>query len=146
MAQAVRTARLACGLTQEQLGRRLGFKGRAVYRWESASSAPRKRHRRELVTAITAVNATVAATLAAAFASEARGAPGAVTPPTPAPSPIDTRAVFERAVLDFADELDVPARRARTALTKLAKRLRGVNITVEQAEQYLTEWNDGTAP
>ena len=72
LAQAIRTARLASGLTQDQLGTRLGLKARAVSRWELDGSAPRRRHRRELVAVISASNQAAGATLAAVIASETK--------------------------------------------------------------------------
>jgi transcriptional regulator with XRE-family HTH domain len=56
LAQAIRRARHAAGLTQEQLASGSGLKGRAVYRWERADSSPTNRQRRALVLAIQAVN------------------------------------------------------------------------------------------
>ena len=43
-AQAIRSARLAVGLTQEQLGHRVGVKGRAILRIPEALERPFRRH------------------------------------------------------------------------------------------------------
>ena len=140
LAQAIRAARVASGLTQEQLGRRLGLKGRAVYRWERDASAPRKRHRRELVTAISAVNQAAATTLATVFASEAKGRLGAPAP-APAPAPavpvIDPQITLEFAVFAMADDLDIPARRLRGGLIRFVKRLREASITLDTVQRQL---------
>jgi len=142
LAQAIRAARLASGLTQEQLGRRLGLKGRAVYRWERDDSAPRRRHRRELVTAINAVNQSAATTLATVLASETKGRRGAaLTPPpiAPAPAPpvIDPQLTLTLAVFAMADELDIPARRLRGGLIRLVKRLREASIPLDTLQRQL---------
>jgi transcriptional regulator with XRE-family HTH domain len=142
LAQAIRTARLASGLTQEQLGRRLGLKGRAVYRWERDASTPRRRHRGELVTAINAVNQAAATTLATVFASDVQGRRGAALAaptPTPAPPVIDPKLTLELAVFAMADDLDVPARRLRRGLIRLVKRMRGAGITLDAVQLHLEE-------
>jgi len=145
LAEAIRTARLASGLTQEQLGRRLGLKGRAVYRWERDASAPRRRHRSELVAAINAVNRAAAATLASVFASEAKGQRGAdlelgAVALVPAPPPLpDPKLTLELAVFAMADALDVPARRLRGGLVGLIKRVREASITLDAVQRHLEE-------
>jgi transcriptional regulator with XRE-family HTH domain len=144
LAQAIRTARVASGLTQEQLGKRLGLKGRAVYRWERDANAPRKRHRRELVTAINAVNQAAATTLATVFASEGKSRRGtAFGAPAPAPVPtapvIDPKLTLELAVFAMADDLDVPARRLRGGLIRLVKRMREASITLDAVQRHLEE-------
>jgi transcriptional regulator with XRE-family HTH domain len=144
VAQAIRNARLACGLTQVQLGRRLDLKGRAVYRWERDDSAPRRRHRAALVTAIQAVNPNAATALAAVFASESgsAAAPIAGAPIAAAPPAIDPKLALELSVFAFADELDVPARRLRRALVRLHQRWRETNITFDVAQRYLEGWTE----
>ncbi len=144
LAEAIRTARLASGLTQEQLGRKLGLKGRAVYRWERDASAPRRRHRGELVTAINAVNQAAATTLATVFASEAQGRRSAALgapaySPAPAPPVIDRRLTLELAVFAMAQDLDVPARRLRSGLIKLIKQTRAASITLDAVQRHLEE-------
>jgi len=146
LAEAIRTARLASGLTLEQLGRRLGLKGRAVvYRWERDASAPRRRHRSELVAAINAVNRAAAATLASVFASEAKGQRGAdlelgAVALVPAPPPLpDPKLTLELAVFAMADALDVPARRLRGGLVGLIKRVREASITLDAVQRHLEE-------
>ena len=150
MAQAIRTARLASGLTQEQLGRRLGLKGRAVYRWERDASLPLRSRRGELVTAINAVNQAAAATLSAVFASEAkrrRGSPTVAPPPTAqaAPPAIDIKLALELAVFAMADELDISPRRLRGGLIKLVKRMRERNVALDTAQRQLEAWNDAAS-
>lgn len=144
LAQAIRAARLASGLTQEQLGRRLGLKGRAVYRWERDDSAPRGRHRRELVTAISAVNQAAATALATVFASEAKGRRGEpqgapTPPPAPVPPVIDPKLTLELAVFTMADDLDVPARRLRAGLIRLVTRMREASISLDLLQRHLEE-------
>jgi transcriptional regulator with XRE-family HTH domain len=141
VAQAIRNARLACGLTQVQLGRRLGLKGRAVYRWERDDSAPRRRHRAALVTAIQAVNAAAATALAAVFASESKGAAAISVAPIAVAAPaIDPKLALELSIFACADELDVPARRLRSALLRLHQRWRETNLTLDVAQRYLEAW------
>jgi transcriptional regulator with XRE-family HTH domain len=67
VAKAIRRARRACGLTQKQLGQRLGLKGgaQAVYRWERGTSAPSARRITALLAALAGLNAPVADALRA---------------------------------------------------------------------------------
>jgi transcriptional regulator with XRE-family HTH domain len=142
MTKAIRSARRTAGLTQEQLGGRLGLKGRAIYRWERGDSTPSQRHRRALVTAIGAVNAKAAAALAAALAVEGKesSASAAEAQLAPAPALIDGKVALELAVFSMADELDLAPRRIRGSLLRLLKRLREANITFEAAQAQLEEW------
>ncbi|HYQ17660.1 MAG TPA: hypothetical protein VEQ58_17930 [Polyangiaceae bacterium] len=148
LSQAIRAARVASGLTQEQLGRSVGLAGRAVYRWECDHSAPRRRHRRGLVNAISAANPAAAAALAAAFANDTKQARRAAAAAAQlaalpaAPPPVDTRLVLQLAVFALADELDVPPRRLRGALVKLLARLLDAGIALDTAQQLLREWNE----
>lgn len=142
LAQQIRNARNAAGLTQAQLGKRLGLKGRAVYRWERDDSSPTQRHRRELVQVIRAVNPRAGIVLEEAIVSARKnidkGTPAAsdcvsaVAPPA-----LDPHAALESAVYQAADELEVPARQLRGALARLFARLRQANLTLESIEQSL---------
>jgi transcriptional regulator with XRE-family HTH domain len=150
---AIRGARAACGLTQEQLGRRLGLKGRAVYRWERGDISPRPRHLRALVTAINAVNQNAAAILAAVVVeheaqrkNKGKGKTQQVAPPPAAPPPPpDPKLTLELAIFTLADELDLSPRRLRLGLSKLLQRLREHQITLPQAEQHLAAWSESQA-
>jgi transcriptional regulator with XRE-family HTH domain len=145
LAQAIRDARLAIGLTQEELARRLGLKGRAVYRWERDDSAPRRRHRAALIAAVNAVNQSAGATLAAAISSVSKGRRGGATvAAASAPPPSDTKLAVELAIFGFADELDLPPRRVRLCLGRLLKRLRETNVTLETVERQLEAANEVT--
>ncbi len=136
LAQEIRNARRAAGLTQQQLGTRLGLKGRAVYRWERDDSVPTKRRRQALVLAIQVVNPQAARALAALLASLAvRGAPTSPIAPPVAQPAIDPAAALESAIYEAADELDVSARQARAALVRLFERLRQAGLTLDSAEQ-----------
>lgn len=135
LAQAVFSARRSCGLTQQDLGRRLGLRGRAIYRWENDLSLPNAHHRRALVTAIQAVNPVLAAQLASALAQ--RGQPPLLPP---GPPPAAAREVLERAVFAAADELDLSPRRTRGALVRLLRRLRAGDVTLDAALAELERW------
>jgi transcriptional regulator with XRE-family HTH domain len=134
VAQSIRWARRSAGLTQEQLGRRVGLKGRAVFRWERDQAVPSKKNRAALVTALRAVNPEIAARLEQVIV------PGANQPATPPPPPVDEGAVIEHAVFTMADELDLPPRRVRHALRRLVKRLRADKLTLDATEKRLDEW------
>ena len=138
----IREARLAAGLTQEHLGRRLGLKGRAIYRWERNESAPTGRHRRTLVQEIQAVNPQAAAKLKAALTPvrNAAGSNADATVPSQAalpPPPRTPAEVIELAALKLADELDVTARRLRRPLARFIERVRIANIAIETAQGEL---------
>jgi transcriptional regulator with XRE-family HTH domain len=141
LADAIVRARRTAGLTQEELGRRVGLKGRAVNRWERDTSAPTKRNRAALVTAFTALSPEIGAWFAQAIA-------GATEGPKPAPAPAATATpaaasasdALERAVFAFADELDLPPRRARGALKRLVARLSAANLSVDAVQSLIEEW------
>ncbi len=141
LAQSILNARKAAGLTQVQLGVRLGLKGRAVYRWERGTTSPTRRHRGELLKVIQAVNPTAASALEAVMASPSKnagiGAKGADSVVSMAEPPIDPVAAFENTLYQAADQLDVPARHLRTALVRVFARLRQTNLTFESAGQLL---------
>src|SRR5688572_19513210 len=83
-AQAIRAARKAAGLTQDELGRRIGLNGRAIYRWERGDFAPTRRNRSALVTAITPFNTEAGKQLRAALDGAPDAAPRTnVAPPGP---------------------------------------------------------------
>jgi transcriptional regulator with XRE-family HTH domain len=90
---SIREARRKAGLTQEHLGRRLGLKGRAIYRWERNETAPTGRHRGALIREIAAVSPEAATQLQAALDAaqsgvQAGAAAAAVAQPVaPAPPP-----------------------------------------------------------
>lgn len=159
LSRAIREARLATRLTQEQLGRRLGLKGRAVYRWESGHSEPQRRHRRALVTAIRAMDVSVATQLEAALASESDGASAApartngstagtlatagaehAAPTLAAPAVLGESRALELLLFRMADELDLPPRRMRGALARLLRGMRTENLSFETAERDLEAW------
>jgi transcriptional regulator with XRE-family HTH domain len=143
LGQAIREARLTARLTQEQLGRRLGLKGRAVYRWENNDSAPTRRHERELVLALRAVSPAAAASLQAAFAAARPEvtSPSAATPApqTAAPS-ITPGEAFALAFFRMADELDLAPRRLRRPLARVLERIGGAGFTLETAQRMLAGW------
>jgi len=135
----IRGARRAIGLTQEQLGRRLGLKGRAVYRWERGDAVPTKHHQQALMTAIQAVNPDIATWLSAQMA-RAAGGPENATPAERADPPIDDAAVLRHVVFVMADDLDLPPRRVRGSLKRAFKRLRETKLGMDTAERRLDEW------
>jgi transcriptional regulator with XRE-family HTH domain len=139
--RSIREARRAAGLTQEHLGRRLGLKGRAIYRWERDEAAPTARHRRALVQEIQAVNPEAAAKLRAALDARPADAKQGNIPQAPAPPPARSAAeVLELAVLRMADELDLAARRVRRPLGRLLERLRASDVSLEAAQKELELW------
>src|SRR5688500_9883390 len=114
-AQAIRAARKAAGLTQDELGRRIGLNGRAIYRWERGDFAPRRRDRSARVTAITLFNAEAGKQLRAARDGAQDAAPRSnVAPPGPASHAV----AVQLALLAFAHDLDAPPRFARSALVR----------------------------
>jgi transcriptional regulator with XRE-family HTH domain len=143
LARAIRDARLSLRLTQDQLGMRLGLKGRAVYRWERGVSAPTKRHRRALVTAVQAIDANLAAKLQAELTSYVNNAKGVVVPPPPpAPAPAQPTGpvALELAIFAMADELDLTPRRLRASLSRLLVRLGEAGFSLEAARQQVDAW------
>jgi transcriptional regulator with XRE-family HTH domain len=139
--QSIREARRAAGLTQHQLGMRLGLKGRAISRWERADNTPTKRNLKALVTAINAVDQSAASKLASAMGSDPRATALAIpAAEAPIPAPIGEPATFELAIFSMADELDLPPRRIRGALARLLKRLRTTHLSLEDTQHQLDAW------
>jgi transcriptional regulator with XRE-family HTH domain len=128
---SIREARQKAGLTQEHLGRRLGLKGRAIYRWERDETAPTGRHYRALIRELEAVNPEIATKLKGVLEAAKSGADAGTVatavaqPVAPLPAPSQSE-VFELAVLKMADELDLPASRVRRSLAKLFERMHWV--------------------
>jgi transcriptional regulator with XRE-family HTH domain len=140
LAKAIRDARQAAGLTQKQLAARLGLNERAVYRWEGAESAPKRRFRAPLVTVIQQVNPAAGAALAAALASETQGAVVAPPPPPAVPAAVNVAQATELALFAFAEELDIPAGRARVALATLQERLRASGDQNGEVARIIESW------
>lgn len=139
LGSAIRNARTAAGLTQKQLGQRIGVEGHAVHRWEKNESAPTQRHQRELVSAIQVRNPAAAATLLAAFSPEQRKAtPEAAA--QAAPTAISQSDALALAVFRLADELDLPTRRLRRPLARFLVRLREAGLTLETTQQQVDSW------
>lgn len=134
---AIREARRAAGLSQHQLGLRLGLKGRAISRWERSDNTPTKRNLTALLTAVGAVNQAAASSLAVAMGRDQQ-AP-AVASAVAAPANIEP-ATLELAVFSMADELDLPPRRIRGALARLLKRLQIANLSLEETRHQLDAW------
>jgi transcriptional regulator with XRE-family HTH domain len=145
LAKAIRDARVAAGLTQKQLGARLGLNERAIHRWETGHCAPRRRVRSALVTALQQVNSAAGSALGAVFASVSKGrAPDAAPTPAPAaPPPLDPKLALELATFALAEELNVPARQARLALGKWYLRLVKDNVPGELLQPQLKAWGEG---
>ena len=146
LAQAIRQARVAIGLTQEALGRRLRLNARAISRWEIDRSVPKGRRRAALVATISEVNREAGAALANAFADAARlrGRPVVVSAPQPptSPPPLDVKLAFELALFALAEELDVPPGRLRNGLVRWQKRCREANVSWETAQQQIESWGE----
>jgi transcriptional regulator with XRE-family HTH domain len=140
VAIAIVQARRAAGLTQDQLGQRVGLTGRAVHRWERDEAAPSKRHRAALVNAFNAARPDLGTWFSQSVASATAPPKEATAPIAATPSTPSGPEAFERAVFTFADELDLPPRRARGALKRLVARLREVNVSLDTTEKLLEEW------
>jgi transcriptional regulator with XRE-family HTH domain len=142
LAQALREARQTTGLTQEQLGKHLGLKGRAIYRWERDESRPNRANQQRVLALITSLHQPAAAKLSAAMADHASISP-IVAPSAPAPlaaASAAPRSVVEHSVFSMADELDLPARRVRGALSRWLRRVREAELTLDVAQRELDSW------
>ena len=154
-------------MTQESLGKRLGLKGRAIYRWERNETAPTGRHRPALIREIHLLSAEAGLKLQTAlttltgesytFVSDPanegspKQSPELGVPATPVTASPQQREVIEPkqatrnqlklAMLKMADELDVSPRQVRRALSRFLERLPGANLTLEsiriEVEQLL---------
>lgn len=133
---AIRVARVAVRLTQEQLGARLALKGRAVARWENDKVTPTRRNRAALVKIIGELNPSAATTLAIALGL-------AVAPPPPPKNDVVTltrMGALQHAVFLAADALDVTPRRVRGPLLRFVSQLSQLEISLEEARQMLEAW------
>lgn len=133
LAHTIRAARLATRLTQEQLGRRIGLKGRAVYRWERGDNEPTRRHRHALVAAIAALDRDAGAHLEVALQrppAEQGSAPAVLPIPTPPERPAADGSTLELLLFGMADELDLPPRRASRERCQLGLRSSRISCAV----------------
>jgi hypothetical protein len=130
----------------------VGVKASAILRWEAGRSKPPPRRRPALVSAITALDPKVGAYLLAALNADAgivapgppqlAPAAGAAGPPTTAHASTlaAQRSTVELLVYRMADELDLPPRRMRGALTRWLRSLRATGLSFEQTERELEAW------
>lgn len=137
--RAIRLARRSAGLTQAQLGLRLGLKPRAIMRWETAQSAPSRPHRRQMLLAIQMHHAAAAATLGQAFDTafpprlRGQGARAAAIATTTAPPPeIPAKTKVELFIARAADDLDVTSKRLLGVLVRLHEALAHERVSPAQ--------------
>jgi transcriptional regulator with XRE-family HTH domain len=138
LAIAIRQARLTVRLTQQQVGTRMGLKGRAVYRWERGDSLPRRRIRADLIRVIQMFSVDAANRLQAAFAAHdalVKGHVPAPPPPPPPPAKPSGPVALELAIFAMADELDLAPRRLRSALTRLFARVSEAGYSLDSARR-----------
>jgi transcriptional regulator with XRE-family HTH domain len=138
LAQSIRSARAAVGLTQEQLAQRVGLKAQALYRWERGHPRPSKRNLSKLLDALSVLDGAVATRLKA----EIDGLRGARDEPSaraaaPAPPRMAPAHVVELVVSALADELDQTPRRARGALLRACKALQGAELSISDVQREL---------
>lgn len=126
---AVARARKVLGITQRELGERIGVKPLAVSRWESAQ-AEVPRVRREAITQLVhEAHPDVALTLAQDF-----GLPTELFERRDART---LRTQVDLVVLRTADSLDIVPSLARRVARELVMRLGALNITIEEAQVLL---------
>ena len=139
VADAIARARRATTLTQIDIARKLGLRGRALSRWEAGKTEPSRRNLEALVATLHTLAPEAAAALKQTLIQHGK----LPKPPAPAQAPAapaTRKLALERAVYAMADELDLPPRRARGALLRLFKRLQAADLTLEQAQQKLEAW------
>jgi DNA-binding XRE family transcriptional regulator len=144
LAAALREARHQVALTQEEFGKKIGLKDRAVYRWERGESKPSPLNRRMLLNLLGPMNQQAAAKLKEAFATFDKSS-AVEAPPSPAPVPATLpvtvpRALLEQGVFAMADELDLPPRRVRGALARWLRRIGDANPAFDAIRGELDAW------
>jgi DNA-binding XRE family transcriptional regulator len=124
-------ARSQLGVDRNELARRIGVARKTITRWEHAQGAPHAQLREDVALALTEIDgatwrAIVRAMrlpLDAMLAKSASQSAKAAPPPPPLPSPkapaIDARAVLDDAIRATAEDLDVTAKRLRSAFALL---------------------------
>jgi transcriptional regulator with XRE-family HTH domain len=141
LADALREARQSIGLTQEELGRHIGVKGRAVYRWERDDAQPNRANQRRVVEVIASLHEAAAAKLSAVIADQVKHAPVATAPPPrTATPPAALRALVEHSVFSVADELDLPPRRVRAALAGWLRRVHAAGLALDVVQREIDAW------
>lgn len=141
VADAIARARKATTLTQIDLARRLGLRGRALSRWEAGKAEPSRRNLEALVTTLHALAPEAAITLKQTLIQHGKlPKPPAAAPAQASAALVSRKLALERAVYAMADELDLPPRRARGALLRLLKRLQAADLTLEQTQRKLEAW------
>jgi transcriptional regulator with XRE-family HTH domain len=146
-ALAIRAARHQARITQTHLAALVGLKARAVSRWEKDESTPTLRVRARLVQVLQTLHPPAAAALADSFAARNRKRLPPSPPPAPPPPAAPTgAAALELALFQFADDLDVPPRRARLAFARLLDRLQAGSLTLESARDHLAQRSEEALP
>jgi transcriptional regulator with XRE-family HTH domain len=145
-------AQMALGLTQEQVGARLGASRRTVSRWIGHQSSPTIDHLTTLARIVHSTDAALAAQLAAEAGQTLQSLglvqpmprfepPPAASPHPPAPPPRAVPPVallVESIVCAAAETLQVAPSGVREALRSAFARARGLGLTVEEVDAALS--------
>lgn len=139
LAEALRAARRATGLTQGELGQRIGLDGQAVYRWERDENMPTPLHQRRVWEVIGSLHVEAAVALEAVMVQETKQALLTAVPTSESPRiPSDLAGgLVEQGLFSMADELDISPRRLRSALQRWLGQLREKNLTLEVVQREI---------
>ncbi len=127
----IKRARTFLRMTQEEFGAVLDASERTVQRWELGGTRPSAKVVRQLIAYVALRDAAFATELRTLLTGE---------PPPVAPPPPSADALMD-AVREAADQLDVPASRARAAFVAFLERLEAERFTVETARAALGRVN-----
>jgi len=126
--------RLAHRLYQSEIAERAGVSTRTFMRWENGRPPPAKRVP-ALLRAVASFDEGGAERLAAALGTSLRAHEIAAAPTAPVPSapPPASQEAIEHALFVAAEEMDIPAARARAPLAKLFRQLAALRVDWERA-------------
>jgi DNA-binding XRE family transcriptional regulator len=156
---AMRAARMACGLTQANLARRVGQGNTAIFRWEKGSLLPKLETRIRVVRALGSAPRPMLERLANAgdvslamlglVPAEAQAAPGSSD--SSGSLGASAQALVDDALREAAEEADVSPKLLRPALSRMLDRLARARVPMDAAARMVLgvpkkEAKDAKAP
>ena len=135
----------ALGVTQEELGRRIGVSRRSIVRWTADSGGYPSYYGPHLARAVFPRDPALAARIAGRE-KETLESLGLVSPAPPPPPPEPPAHMADLVVCAAADALDVSPRAVRPALYAAFRRAREAGLTLEQVEKMLAPPEATPAP
>jgi DNA-binding XRE family transcriptional regulator len=134
LAQARREARM----TQAFLANKVGASDRTLSRWETGSIPPSVSQVKELIALLGKADPATIEELRRVGHLQPKLTPVPAIATIPAPPPADMHSALDDAVRAYAEDLDVSARRLRTALALLLGEVERLGVPLATARDMIT--------